>query len=932
MLWTLTCALAIAAAFNIVERSRISRPDDGVVWVDSPRGVEAARVDPGGPAAQVGVRPGDLLVEIEGRPVAGAMDAETRLERLGAWSQASYAVERADIVTDYRLVIREAPKRRAATTFQLILGLAYLAIGLFVWRRSPGAKLVRLFYAFCLSSFALYALGYSGELDAFDRSIYWIDVWATLLTPALFLHFCLAYPRGLRSPAARGWAAGGYGLAAGIALVRHLAASGLLGSDRPALLLSELLDRVDFAYLGVGLLAGAVVLQLNRRDEEDLVVRTQRRWLAYGAMWGVAPFVAFYVIPFAAGKIPGPNHTLSIFPLALIPLAFAFAIARHRFMDVELVFRRGAAYSFAAAGILGLFYIGVWALSGFADPALSALGPAAWVGSAVAGAVAFNPIRRAVQRALDRRYYRDRYDYRRTLAEFAAELGTKTDPEQMLGLVAERLQRTLAVERVAIFTRGAGERFELSHAAGPNAEIEIPATALESDPADEGLRYRFIEQPGEDGLSYYVPCHVQGRLIAWIGLGLTESGDYLTTEDLSLVEAVSGSFAIALENARLYRSLEQKAAQYQRLKDYNENIVESLHVGILAVDLDDRVESWNTQLELVFGISRRDAVGRKLAEVLPPALVAECDRASDDAGVHNVYKLTVRGEDFPEEFRPRGAASDERERMLNAAIAPLVAKDFAPIGRLIIVDDVTERVELEEQVLQADKLTSIGLLAAGVAHEVNTPLAVISSYAQMLAKQSDGDLAQQQILEKITKQTFRASEIVNSLLSFSRTSSNEFAKVAMNATIEETLSLVEPQLRKAGVRVDVNLDPALPAVKGVANKLQQVLLNLFLNARDAMSDGGVLGVSSETVFDSDGAQVVRITVSDTGLGIPREKLSKIFDPFFTTKGAKGGTGLGLAVSYGIVQEHDGALRAESGPGRGARFTIELPAVLTSIHA
>ncbi len=932
MLWALTLALAGLAAFNLAERSRVSRPDDGVVWVDSQRGVQAARVDPGGPAAQVGVRPGDLLIEIDGRPVTGAVDTEARLERIGAWSQTSYSIARGDIVTDYRLVTREAPKRRAATTFQLVLGVAYLLIGLFVWRRSPHAKLVRLFYAFCLSSFALYVLSYSGVLDPLDRLVYWTDAWATVITPALFLHFCLAFPYGLRSGRARAWAAGGYGLGIGMAVVRHLAASGILGSDRPALQLSGLLDRVDYGFLGAALLAGAVVLHLGRREEEELLVRTQRRWLAYGAIWGVAPFVAFYVIPFVAGKIPGPNHTLAIFPLALIPLAFAFAIARQRFMDVELVFRRSAAYTFATAAILGLFYLGVWALSGFADPSVSVLGPAAWVGSVVLGAIAFNPLRKAIQYALDKRYYRERYDYRRTLAEFAAELGAKTDPEQMLALVAQRLQRTLAAARAAIFTRGADERFELSYGLGLDAAAAPSPDLLESDPAREGLRYRFVDSAARDGLSYYVPCHVQGRLIAWIGLGLTESGEYLTTEDLSLVEAISGSFAIALENARLYRSLEQKAAQYQRLKDYNENIVESLHVGILAVDLDDRVESWNTQLELLFGISRRDAVGRKLAELLPATLVAECDKAREDDGVHNVYKLAVRGEDFPESFRPAEEAMRERERILDAAIAPLVAKDFEPIGRLIIVDDVTERIELEEQVLQADKLTSIGLLAAGVAHEVNTPLAVISSYAQMLAKRADGDEAQQKILEKITKQTFRASEIVNSLLSFSRTSSNEFSKVALNETIEETLSLVDPQFRKAGVRIERNLDPELPRVSGVANKLQQVLLNLFLNARDAMPDGGVLEVTSATVTDASGSQVVRISVSDSGPGIPREKLGRIFDPFFTTKGAKGGTGLGLAVSYGIVQEHDGALRAESAAGRGARFTIELPAVMTSIHA
>jgi hypothetical protein len=290
--------------------------------------------------------------------------------------------------------------------------------------------------------------------------------------------------------------------------------------------------------------------------------------------------------------------------------------------------------------------------------------------------------------------------------------------------------------------------------------------------------------------------------------------------------------------------------------------------------------------------------------------------------------LAVSPEDFPAPHRP--AAGDASSRhILNAAVAPLVAKNFEPIGRLIIVDDVTERVELEEQVLQADKLSSIGLLAAGVAHEVNTPLAVISSYAQMLAKQVSGDPGQERILEKITKQTFRASEIVNSLLSFSRTASNDFAPVSLTETLEETISLAAPQLRKASVRVETEFEPGLPAVRGAGNKLQQVFLNLILNARDAMPGGGVLRVEARK---TDGANV-QIVVADTGVGIPQEKLGKIFDPFFTTKAASGGTGLGLAVSYGIIQEHGGSLSAENSPsGKGARFTIELPVVSKPIHA
>jgi hypothetical protein len=260
-----------------------------------------------------------------------------------------------------------------------------------------------------------------------------------------------------------------------------------------------------------------------------------------------------------------------------------------------------------------------------------------------------------------------------------------------------------------------------------------------------------------------------------------------------------------------------------------------------------------------------------------------------------------------------------------------VSRDNEQIGRLVIFDDVTDRAELERRLVQADKLSSIGLLAAGVAHEVNTPLAVISTYAQMLAKQVAGDEHQSRILEKIARQTFRASEIVNSLLNFSRTSTAELTDVQLNRVIQETLSLLEHQLKKAGIEVRVKLDPQLDPVKGNPGKLQQVFLNLFLNARDAMEPRGVLEVITRA-STREGESGTIVEVIDTGHGIAPEHLSRIYDPFFTTKSAKKGTGLGLSVTYGIIQEHHGAIEAVSRPGEGTCFHLEFPAISKTVHA
>jgi signal transduction histidine kinase len=292
-----------------------------------------------------------------------------------------------------------------------------------------------------------------------------------------------------------------------------------------------------------------------------------------------------------------------------------------------------------------------------------------------------------------------------------------------------------------------------------------------------------------------------------------------------------------------------------------------------------------------------------MRELLPDDLCDQLEISRDDAGVQNIYQYMMR----------------DRQATLNIAAAPLISREGERIGRLIILDDVTDRAELERRLMQADKLSSIGLLAAGVAHEVNTPLAVISTYAQMLAKQISGDEQKAPLLEKIARQTFRASEIVNSLLNFSRTSATEFVPVDLNKVVRETLSLVEHQFTKVSVKAELALDENLALVKGSPGKLQQVFLNLLLNARDAMESGGTLTVETR---QSNG--LVRVSVRDTGAGIAAENLARIFDPFFTTKGAKKGTGLGLSVSYGIVREHGGDITVQSQPGRGTQFLLTFP--------
>jgi PAS domain S-box-containing protein len=446
--------------------------------------------------------------------------------------------------------------------------------------------------------------------------------------------------------------------------------------------------------------------------------------------------------------------------------------------------------------------------------------------------------------------------------------------------------------------------------AGSHIFLENPQQALHL--TDEGRQAAALLD-----LNYYLPCRLQQKTIAVIGLGRTTHGDFLSSEDVELLESMASYIGIAIQNARLYASLEQKISEYERLKEFNENIVESINVGVFAVDLEERIESWNAQMEVMYAMSRQEAVGQNLRDILPAEFVSEFLRLKDEPGVHNLYRFRLQ-------------ARSGENRCANVAIAPLVSRNFEVVGRIIIVDDITERMELEAQLAQADKLSSIGLLAAGVAHEVNTPLAVISSYTQMLAKQVRGDQRVAPLLDKITQQTFRASEIVNGLLNFSRTGAAEFTALDLNHIIMETLKLLEHQFRASQVHLETSLEDDLPPILGNSGKLQQVFLNLFLNAKDAMAAGGTLRVATQANGH------VAVDVSDTGSGIALEHVQRIYDPFFTTKltvreGQRRGTGLGLAVTYGIIQEHAGKIQVESQVGSGTTFHLEFPMARKPVH-
>ena len=804
-----------------------------------------------------------------------------------------------------------------------LVGFFSLAVGTIVMVRRPTDRNTLHFYAICLLFFLLYSTSFTGRLNLLDWTFFWTDHLAILFLPVVFLHFCLSFPER-RFPQARlvlvplaympAFVLAGAAVASQVLFVKTAAKDELWR-------IADAIDRVQPLYFAVLFAIAFFALLDSYRRTRNLVHRRQMKWLVWGTGAGVLPFLLFYAVPFALGREPRLfMELLGYIPLALIPLSLAYAVVKHRLMDVELIFRRTISYTLAVAAVTGICLLAL----GLVNAVLADDEPHGTIIAVLSSLVVvllFTPVKSRIQDGIDRLFYRERYSSRKALLRLSQELNADLDLPRTTERLLQGVETALGLESIAVFLPQADGAFGIFRSLGCPAGAEVvrlPAQGPLVTHLATGAPFNVESTASEIApeatplnLAYYFPCRVKGELIALIGVGRKEGLDPLNSEEVDLLQTLAAQAASAFLNGRLYEDLKAKAKELQGLTEYNENILESMDSGILVLDLEGQVMRWNRAMESLYGKRREETLGRPLDEVFPEAFLDALrgslvlDEHEEIAHIYKLHLPTALGQGL----------------MVNVSVAPFQVGSGERLGTILILEDVTARVRLEEQLQHSDKMASIGLLAAGVAHEVNTPLTGISSYTQMLRGQTGADDPRAPLLEKIEKQTFRAAKIINNLLNFSRSGSAEFEPIDVNKILADVLSLLEHQLDRSRIVVRREPCPELPLVRGNGNRLQQVFFNLILNARDAMPSGGWLTLRTE----ADGDTVI-VEVKDTGHGIRREDIKRIYDPFFTTKGTSRGTGLGLSVSYGIVQEHGGAIFVDSTPGTGTTFQVALPAM------
>ena len=927
-------ALLCLAIANAVARANGRGVDDGALWRDGADGLIASAVAEDSPAALAGIVSGDVLLAVGNEPVERHADLRRVLRSVPEGALVDYTLLRLSETRLHTVSLERSPTVALSTYLLLAaVGLLGLLVGAAVRVQRPGQQATLHFFWLTVAFFGALAFSYTGWHGRLDWVFFWADEVATLLLAPLFMHFALVFPE--RTP---GWLRNRLGwwvlslvYAPALVLGATQAAAALRPEDGIGFVRGvERIWRLEHLYLAACMLGGFATMVFALRRVRSITSRRQLRWIVSGAALGGLPFALGYLLPWAFGFEPPSGLAL---PVGLIPLAFACAIVRYRLRDVEVIVKRSVGYAAVVAAMVAI-YFGLERLAAgvFLDESDQHNSIIALLATTVVVLLA-GPVKKTIQTMLDRVYYRERFDYRRALTRFARDLSADLDLDRLSERLVNRVAETLGTDRMVLLlgrdpsatdVEPEKRRFHpirwigfdgppssLACASSIGERMLERQTALLDDPIG-GRTYA----PGDvafwrtRGLYYFVPCVSEEETIAVMALGRKESGEPLSSEDMALLAAVAGQVATALENGRLYGRLRQKAGELDRMRQFSENIVESLSDGLAVLDLDDRIIRWNAGFERLHGVPRAAAIGRSLDEVFDADFVARLSaaRAERPAGTALYRVPMLSGHEEPRRLR------------VKATTAPLLTPSGRTSGTMLIVVDSTARVQLEEQLQLSEKMGSIGLLAAGVAHEVNTPLTGISSFTQMLLEDADPDDPRTRLLEKIERQTFRAARIVNGLLNLARPGRTDTSgPVDINAVIADVLVLLEHQLEAGRIRVRRELATPAVVVEGMEFKMQQVFLNLFLNARDAMRSGGWLTVCSRV---ERGRAVIE--VADTGAGISPEHLSRIYDPFFTTKTVGEGTGLGLSVTYGVVQEHRGTIACASRPGQGTRFTLTLP--------
>jgi len=916
--------LLALGCLNIYKKIVWEEPTDGVTWEETPQGLKALKVEEGSPAYLVGIDKGDILYSINDVPIRSSIDLSKQLWKAGNLNQKV----RYEVIHKGNQIFPSlflTTQRTGLIYFYLaLIGLTTFVIGFIILLNAGGRFSLPyiFFFLISLAAYCIYVFSPTGHLDTLDYIFYWIDKIAFVIFPPLLLHFFLIFPKRKKFSK------------------KILSSGAVLYLPGAALLLTRIfihlpnffnftesfisryyktLEKLGLSHFTVLTLIafGIIIHDLYRFT--DFIIKKQLKWIAYGLGLCIIPFSILYSIPYILGAVPSKIAEMTVILQALIPLTFAYSISRYRLMDLEVILKKAITLVSSYVVIAILYFIVSSQTKILPENRLNALILGAL--AIILGATLFTPLKKLIQSLLDRVFYKRSYKYRKILLSISQELSREKDLQKLSKSLLDLISNALSLISTALLLPAKSKKnlFYIQNFKGnppsPQNHINIDSRLLNKIKKEDFVSLYSITEEQKTlskdnslsalGFFHLLPLKVEEKLIGCLAMGKKKDNTFLNSDDWELLRTISSPMALALENATLYDQARDRALELERLKDYSENIIESLTVGVAVMDQKGKIIGWNRVLEDTFSQKKEEVEGKKLSQVL---------------GEKNY--LALFPSDTQKEFRllseitldlPQG-----KKKIFDIAKTPLLDNKMNPYGTIIVFDDTTEKISLQQQLLTSEKLASVGLLSAGVAHEINTPLTGISSYIQILQKKLSNS-PHSQILKKIETQTDRVGKIVKNLLNLARNpSKSSLQQINLKESLRSIISLIDYKLKNMNINLKLDLKDVKP-VWAQEDRIQQVFINIILNALDAMPDGGTLGIS---LYQQEDYNAVEI--KDTGVGIKGQHLANIFDPFFTTKGFGKGTGLGLSISYAIIKEHEGHIDVKSIVGKGTVFTIFIP--------
>lgn len=909
---------------NIYKKIVWKEPTDGAVWTEKSERFVAISVELNGPAYLAGIKKGDILYSINDLPITNKIDIAKSYWAAGTTGQkVKYQISREGelLFPSFFLAFKGS---ELAYFYLALIGLTTLIIGIVVFFNSKKtfAMPYLYFYLLCFVLYSLYVFSPTGQMDFLDSLFYWLDKIALLIFPPLLLHFFLIFPQ--RKKIVKEKASSIYLLYLPgfllllVNLVLYLPFSRGWG-DGVIFSIYSALERLEILHFALFTVITLLTIVSSLRRPINLLVAKQLRWIISGLGIGFIPFIAFYVLPYALGRVPSPFGELTILFQALIPLTFAYSVSRYKLMDFEVLLKKAATLIFSYFVLACLYIVLSSQTEMFSENKLNVL--ILGVLAMILGATLFTPLKKLFSALFDRFFYKRAYKYRKTLLFISKELSRERNLQRLSQSLTDLIANALSLKSLALllYPEDGGQTFLVSSYKGESStfpqKITLHPQFCQNLKQKELISFDSFSdrkelQIGAEisstlGFAHFLPLKVEEKLVGCLAMGKKIDNSFLNSEDWELLTTISSPVSLAIENASLYQQASIRTIELERLKDYSENIIESLTVGVAVLDQKGAVIGWNRVMERIFSKKKQQVLGQGLKDVLGPKNFLALFPTDIQQDFRLLSEITLE--------MPEG-----EQKIFDIAKTPLLDNTMNPYGTIIVFEDITEKMHLQQQLVTSEKLASIGLLSAGVAHEINTPLTGISSYIQLLQKKiTDSHYAQ--ILGKIEAQTERVSKIIKNLLNFARNpSESAFHKVSIVDSLQEIISLIDYKLKAMNIKLEMDAAP-VKLIWAQNERLQQVFINIILNALDAMPKGGTLKIG---IFEEENDVVVKI--ADTGTGIKKQHLPHIFDPFFTTKGIGKGTGLGLSMSYAIIKEHEGHIAVESEAGKGTCFTIFIP--------